>query len=234
MTFTVMARCPRTRMLGVASSTRSLAVGARVITGRSRIGVAAFQAIADPRMTMLAQRLLDLGYHAQKVLHELEGADPHADLRQIGVIDDDGNTVAKTGPGALDWKGHIVKPNMIAMGNVLTSARTVEVMIEVLEGTTELPLEERLMKALEAARDAGGQIGGQVSCAMLVYDTDAFPHVDLRVDVHDEPIGEMRRVFDVYKEFIPYYNARAANPAIAPRSIWQEQEHNKRVTGQSA
>jgi uncharacterized Ntn-hydrolase superfamily protein len=229
MTFTVMARCPRTRMLGVASTTRSLAVGARVITGRSRVGVAAFQAVADPRMTALALRLLDTGYHAQKVLSELEAADPHADMRQIGVIDDDGNTVAKTGPGALPWKGHIVKPNMIAMGNVLTSERTVQVMIDLLERTPDQPLEERLMSALEAGRDAGGQIGGQVSAAMLVYDTDAFPHVDLRVDVHDEPVGEMRRVFDVYKEFVPYYNARASFPGIPPRAVWQEQERKKRA-----
>ncbi len=139
-------------MLGVASSTRSLAVGARVIAGRSRVGVIAFQAVADPRMTALGLRLLDTGYHAKKVLTELEGADPHADLRQIGIIDDDGNTVAKTGTGARDWKGHIVTPNMIAMGNVLTSERTISAMIEVLERTADQPLEERLMTALEAGR----------------------------------------------------------------------------------
>jgi uncharacterized Ntn-hydrolase superfamily protein len=224
VTFTVMARCPRTRMLGVASSTRSLAVGARVIAGRSRVGVIAFQAVADPRMTALGLRLLDTGYHAKKVLTELEDADPHADLRQIGIIDDDGNTVAKTGARARDWKGHLVTPNMIAMGNVLTSERTISVMIEVLERTADQPLEERLMTALEAGRDAGGQVGGQQSCAIQVYDTDHFPHVDLRVDVHKEPIGEMRRVFDHYKEFIPYYNARAANPAIEPLTVWQEKQ----------
>ncbi|MGE0153470.1 MAG: DUF1028 domain-containing protein [Reyranellaceae bacterium] len=223
-TFTAMARCARTGMLGVASSTRSLAVGARVPGGRSRVGVVAFQAVADPRMTSLALRLLDLGYHAQKVLLELESADPHADLRQIGVIDSDGNAAAKTGARARDWAGHIVRRNQIAMGNVLTGQHIVQAMADVLERTEEQPLEERLLACLEAARDAGGQHGGQKSASLLVYDTEPFARVDLRVDVHEEPIGELRRVFDVYKEFIPYYNERAANPDIAPLFVWQEQQ----------
>jgi len=226
-TFTVMARCPRTGMLGTASSTRSLAVGARVPIGRSRVGVAAFQAVADPRMTSLALRLLDLGFHAQKVLMELESADPHAGLRQIGVIDSDGNAAAKTGGRARDWAGHIVKRNMVAMGNVLTGPHIVQVMADVLDKTPDQPLEERLMACLEAARDAGGQHGGQRSASILVYDTDPFARVDLRVDVHDEPIGELRRVFDIYREFIPYYNERAANPDIAPLFTWLEQQRSR-------
>ncbi|HLQ23968.1 MAG TPA: DUF1028 domain-containing protein [Gemmatimonadales bacterium] len=81
-------------------------------------------------------------------------------------------------------------------------------------------LEERLLRTIEAGRDAGGQHGGQQSAALLVYDNRPFAHVDLRVDVHTEPIGELRRVFDVYRPAIPYYNLRQVDARVPPLHDW--------------
>jgi uncharacterized Ntn-hydrolase superfamily protein len=81
-------------------------------------------------------------------------------------------------------------------------------------------LEEQLMRAIEAGRDAGGQHGGQQSAALVVYDTKPFARVDLRVDVHAEPVGELRRVFDVYRPAIPYYDLRQVDPRVPPLPDW--------------
>jgi uncharacterized Ntn-hydrolase superfamily protein len=81
-------------------------------------------------------------------------------------------------------------------------------------------LEERLLRGIEAGRDAGGQHGGQQSAALLVHDDQRFAHVDLRVDVHDEPIGELRRVFDAYRPAIPYYNLRQIDARVPPLHEW--------------
>jgi uncharacterized Ntn-hydrolase superfamily protein len=87
--------------------------------------------------------------------------------------------------------------------------------------TADQPFEDRLLLALEAGRDAGGQIGGQVSAAILVYDQDRFARVDLRVDQHDEPVSELRRVFEAYRPYIPYYVQRQRDPRVPPWHEWK-------------
>jgi uncharacterized Ntn-hydrolase superfamily protein len=111
MTFTAVARCPRTGRLGVGMATRAPAVGNRCPIVRPGYGAASVQLIADPRQTMLCGRLLDLGYSATKVLAELEASDPHIVRRQIGIVDSYGNTAAFSGRRATDtaaisWAGN--------------------------------------------------------------------------------------------------------------------------------
>jgi uncharacterized Ntn-hydrolase superfamily protein len=76
------------------------------------------------------------------------------------------------------------------------------------------------MRTIEAGRDAGGQHGGQQSAALLVVDDRPFAYVDLRVDVHEEPVGELRRVFDAYRPAIPYYNLRQVDARVPPLPDW--------------
>ena len=102
----------------------------------------------------------------------------------------------------------------MAMGNVLVSSRVVDAIAKEFEDSASEDLEDRLLRAIEAGRDAGGQHGGQTSAGLLVYDREVFPRVDLRVDLHEEPIGELRRIFDVYKPQIEYFNLRPADPTI--------------------
>lgn len=215
-TFTAIARCPRTGQLGIATATRSLAVGARVPHVRARLGAVAIMAIADPRLGHMAIRLLRLGYKAPAVVEALVAADPYAEYRQLGVIDDDGFAAARTGGHNRDWAGHHVRDNFIALGNVLVGEHVLDAIEQGCGAAPELPLEDRLMQALEAGRDAGGQHGGQNSAALLVYDDKPFPRVDLRVDVHEEPVAELRRVFDAFKPAIDYYSLRQVDARVKP------------------
>ena len=97
MTFTVVARCPRTRMLGVAMATRSIAVGNRCPVVVPRMGAGAVQAVADPRLTLTCHRLIAQGWHAPKVVAELADSDPRRGTRQIGGVDIYGHAAAFTG-----------------------------------------------------------------------------------------------------------------------------------------
>lgn len=219
-TFTAIGRCPRTGRLGVGTATRSLAVGARVSHGRARLGAVAIMAIADARLGQTALRLLELGYKAPAVIEELVRADPYHEYRQLGVIDADGFAAARTGRMNRDWAGHNVGQNHIVLGNVLVGPHVLDAMEQAFLANPEEDLEERLLRAIEAGRDVGGQHGGQRSAALLVYDDQSFAHVDLRVDVHDEPIGELRRVFDAYRPAIPYYNLRQVDARVPPLDDW--------------
>ncbi len=213
-TFTAIARCPVTGRLGIATATRSLAVGARVPFVRPRLGAVAIMAIADTRLGPLAGRLLEMGYKAPAVVEQLVAADPYHEYRQLGVIDADGFAAARTGAMNRDWAGHHCHDDFIALGNVLQG----EHILEAIEAgfAPDGELEERLLRALEAGRDAGGQKGGQNSAALLVYDDKDFARVDLRVDAHDEPVAELRRVFEVFKPAIDYYSHRQLDARVQP------------------
>ena len=219
-TFTVIGRCPRTGRMGIGTATRSLAVGARVPHARAGLGAVAIMAIADARLGYMALRLLELGYKAPAVIDELVKGDPYAEYRQLGVIDADGFAAARTGKMNRDWAGHRVGDDFIVLGNYLTGAHLLDAMEKAFTADPSEDLEERLLRTVEAGRDAGGQHGGQQSAALYVVDDRPFAHVDLRVDVHPEPIGELRRVFDVYRPAIPYYNLRQVDARVPPLPDW--------------
>ncbi|MEC8370751.1 MAG: DUF1028 domain-containing protein, partial [Pseudomonadota bacterium] len=125
-TFTAIGRCEKTGRLGIATSTRSLAVGARVPFVQPRTGAVAIMAIADARLGHMAQRLLKIGYKAPAVIEQLVQADPYCEYRQLGVIDDDGFAAARTGTENRDWAGHHVSDNFIALGNVLVGEHVLD------------------------------------------------------------------------------------------------------------
>jgi len=227
MTFTIMARCPETGGFGIATATRSLAVGARVPHIRSGLGAVSIMAIADPRLGQSALRFLELGYKAPKVIDALVAADPYAEYRQLGVIDDDGFIAARNGKNNRDWTGFHIGDNHIALGNVLKGEHVLDAIEEGFLKDPSAPLEDRLMHGIEYGRDAGGQHGGQRSAAVLVYERKPFPRVDLRVDIHEEPVGELRRVFDAFKPAIPYYNLRLVDARVPPLDEWLAQRLQK-------
>lgn len=223
MTFTIMARCPESGFLGIATATRSLAVGVRVPHIRPHLGAVSIMAIADARLGDTAQRYLEIGHKAPQVIDALVASDPYAEYRQLGVIDADGFCAARNGEKNRDWAGFHIGDSHIALGNVLVGEHVLDAIEESFLARPDEPLEERLMRGIEGGRDAGGQHGGQQSAALLVYGDNRFAHVDLRVDVHEEPVGELRRVFDRYKPAIPYYNFRQVDARVPPLDDWLKQ-----------
>ena len=220
-TFTLVARCEPTGMFGIGLATSSIAVATRCPFAKANVGAVSIQAYPDPRLGPLAIELLEMGYAAPKVLAELKASDPHIEYRQIGVVDKDGNSAAYSGPMNKDWAGHIAKKNYVAMGNLLAGEHVAKAIADSFEATATEPLEERLMRAIEAGRDAGGQKDGLLfSAAILVYDRQVFPRVSLRVDHHEQPVDELRRIFEIYEPLIPYYVSRPSDPSLGSIRDW--------------
>jgi uncharacterized Ntn-hydrolase superfamily protein len=212
MTFAIAARCAESGRFGVAIATRALGVTARCPFIAPGVGVVVTMARTDPRLGPLGVNLLKLGYSAQRTLYEIAASDPNIERRQLCVIDRDGNAVARTGSKNTVWSGAVVEKNLVSMGNNLKSERTAGDMAKAYRAGAKLSFAERLLTALEAGRDAGGQNGGQNSAGLVIYDREIYPYYDLRVDAHDEPVGELRRVFGLYTPLADYYYGRPGDP----------------------
>ena len=223
MTFSVIGRCERTGMFGIAIATRPIAIGAKCPFLKAGVGGLVVQANGDPRFGPLGLSLLEMGYSAPKVLAELEANDSFIEWRQIAVVDRDGRIAARTGNENEEWRGHETRPGFASLGNRLTSERTVTDMTKVWEKTKGEDLGERLMQCLEAGRDAGGQIAGQFSAALQVVNRRSYAWIDLRVDEHDEPVGELRRILEMYKLLIPYYDIRPSAPNMPRDDDWRKE-----------
>ncbi|MGA0593625.1 DUF1028 domain-containing protein [Enterovirga sp. CN4-39] len=224
MTFSILGFCPKTGKTGFAQSTSTPAVGWRctdVVRGR---GVLTVQAHGDYRQLQIAKRLMELGHTPQGILKSLEAGDPFFAYRQIAILDLTGVAAVYTGEKAYPWAGEVVGSDHVATGNVLVGEQVVRSMSETFASLDGADLEDRLMRALEAGRDAGGQPDGQTSAAIVVYDRYEFPTVNLRVDAALEPTGELRRIYDWFKPLIPYYVQRTLDPTSVPRfrSVLQE------------
>ena len=186
-----------------------------VVFGR---GVVTVQAHGDYRQLQLAKRLMESGHAPAKVLEDLREGDAYFDYRQIAILAMNGEVAVNTGTRARPWAGEIVGTEHVVTGNVLVGPHVVRAMADAFEAGAAEELEERLVRAVEAGRDAGGQEEGQTSCALVVYEKLSFPIVNLRVDVSAEPIAEMRKIFDWFKPLIPYYVARTLDPtSVAPK-----------------
>lgn len=213
-TFSIAARCPHTRMFGVGIATSSIAVGARCIYAKAGVGAIATQASTDPRLGITGMQLLEMGFSASKVLADLMTSDPYIAKRQLSIVDRDGRTACHTGADTREWRGHRNGVNYAVAANMVVGERVVKAMVACFEATSMLPLEERLLRAIEAGHEAGGEAAGEHSAGLLVVDRDVFPRVDLRVDEHVTAVAELRRIFEVYKPLIDYFQERAVDPTI--------------------
>jgi uncharacterized Ntn-hydrolase superfamily protein len=218
VTFSVLGYCPRSGKAGFCQATSTPAVGWRISDVVPGKGVVTVQAHGDYRQLQLAKKLMAFGHSPAKVLKDLSEDDKYFEFRQVAVLDFHGNVAVSTGKRARSWAGEVVGPDFVATGNVLVGEKVVQAMAQAYVAAAKEELEERLVRAVEAGRDAGGQEEGQTSCALLVYEKHEFPVVNLRVDVSAEPIAEMRKIFDWYKPLIPYYVQRTLDPSsVAPK-----------------
>jgi len=197
-----VARCPKTLALGVCVSTAAPAVGSRVPHVEAMVGAIATQADTNVFYGINGLRLLKMGFSPQTALETMLKEDPDRESRQVIIIDKEGRSAAFTGRETVDWKGHLVGKDYVVAGNMLVGNSVIDAMALVFE-SSEGELSERLMKALEAGQKAGGDKRGKRSAALLVAQKEqlgAHPLLDLRVDEHRDPVGELRRVFEIYRE----------------------------------
>lgn len=227
MTYTVIARCPKSGQLGIGIATYSLAVGGYCPAIKGGLGAVSTQAFVNLKLGSLALRLLGLGFAPAKTLGELIDDDPDASYRQLGIVDNDGRTAVHTGADTRPWSGHLTGDGFITMGNVLAGEAVLAAMADAFAASAGSDLDERLLLALEAGRDAGGQQTAdgihlnERSAALIIHDHRDYGHMDLRVDAHDTAVEELRRVHRVYKPFVPYYQLRHDDPANTPaQDVW--------------
>jgi uncharacterized Ntn-hydrolase superfamily protein len=204
-TYSIVACDLEAGQWGVAVQSKFLAVGSVVPWAEPHVGAIATQAYANPRYGPQGLDLLREGSCAQEVVDRLTSADDGRDHRQLGVVDGEGGAATYTGKECLDWAGGRTGEGYAAQGNILVSAETVGALAETFE-TSSGPLAERLIDCLAAAQAAGGDSRGQQSSALLVVQRDggyanmSDVVVELRVEDHERPIEELRRIYTLHDE----------------------------------
>lgn len=217
MTFSIAARCPRTGMLGVATSSKALSAGGLVPYCRAGAGAIASQSFVNPYLGIDGLVLLEQGLPAERALERLVEDDPGRDLRQLAIVDHDGRAAAYTGARCIPWAGHTTGAGYVCLGNILVGEEVVQAMARDFEASTADDLPERLMRALEAGQAAGGDRRGRQSAGMTVVNEEEYPWIDIRVDDHEDPVPELRRIFEIYKrEEVPFLNMMARRADFIP------------------
>jgi uncharacterized Ntn-hydrolase superfamily protein len=215
MTFSIIARCARTGQFGMAISSSSPAVAARCAHVRAGVGAVASQNITDPSLGPLILDQLELGLPAPSALATVATGRPHIDFRQLLVIDRAGATAIHSGRQVLGLWGEAQAVDCAAGGNLLAAELVPMAMVAAFTRATG-HLGERLMQALEAGLQAGGEAGPVHSAGLKVADRLSWPLIDLRIDWSDDPIGMLRQAWDVYAPQMAAYVQRAEDPTEAP------------------
>jgi uncharacterized Ntn-hydrolase superfamily protein len=205
VTFSLIGRCARTGQIGAAVTTSSIAVGSRCAFVEAGLGAVLTQHRTDPRLGPRGLALLRSDCTAAEALAALVAStsDGAAAWRQIAVMDATGRTA--------HW------PDVVAVGNILSSAGVPAAMAAAFAGSDPaLPLAERLLLGLEAGEEAGGEHGAVTSAALLVAWREAFPFVDLRVDLSPQPLPALRALWEAYAPLAEGFVGRALDPEGAP------------------
>ena len=205
-TYSIVACDLQAGQWGVAVQSKFLAVGSVVPWAEPEIGAVATQAWANPRYGPDGLALLRSGKTAEEALQRLTAADEGREHRQLGIIDAAGRAATFTGEECNEWAGGRTGKSYAAQGNILVSAETVAALAVTFESNAHLELAERLIECLAAGQAAGGDSRGQQSAALLVVEKDAGyanlsdTVIDLRVDDHERPIAELRRLYSLHNE----------------------------------
>lgn len=204
-------------MFGIAVSSSSPCVAARCAHARAGVGVVATQNITDPTLGPRGLDLMASGLSAAEALERIKAEARHIDYRQLALVDAKGNGAAFSGAHTLGTHRTVIKPDVVAAGNLLSTPAVPEKMAEAFLANPEKALGARLIRAMQAALDAGGEEGPVHSVGMLLVRDVAWPVADLRVDWHEtDPIGELARLWELWEPQLEAYVSRGINPSVAP------------------
>jgi len=216
MTFSLLGRCARTGQFGAAVTTSSIAVGARVPFLAAGTGGVLTQHRTDPRLGPRGLGLLRSGCSAEQTVAALVASTAHHRWRQIAAMDAAGRTAHFDGANVKPERGVAHGTDVVAIGNILANPHVPAAMAAVFQAAAEAPLAERLLRALEAGEEAGGEHGEVTSACLLVVHRECFPHVDLRVDRDASPLPALRRLWEDYAPLADGFVRRAVDPDDAP------------------
>lgn len=216
MTFSIIARCTETGMMGIAISSSSPAVAARCAHARAGVGVVATQNITDPSLGLKGLDLMASGLSADAALAKLLDGYSNTPWRQIMLLDKNGLAAQHSGEHTLGINNLAHGRDCAAGGNLLANPDVPARMVAAFEASTG-HLGDRLLIAMRAALAAGGEAGPVHSAGMLIVREVSWPVADLRVDwAEDDPIGELVTLWNIYKPQLNDYVTRALNPSGSP------------------
>ena len=215
MTFSIVARTPDAQFFGIAIASSSPAVAARCAHARAAAGAVATQNITDPALGPAILERLSKGSEAGAALKAALGATPFAAYRQVLAIGAQGPPVIHSGARALGLVGCVVGTHAAAAGNLLAHSEVPNAMIAAFEAAGG-HLGSRLLRALRAGTQRGGEAGPIHSAGVLVVRDVSWPIVDLRVDWSDDPVSDLLRIWEIYAPQIDDYVQRAIDPSRAP------------------
>jgi uncharacterized Ntn-hydrolase superfamily protein len=202
-TYSIVALDPATGELGAAVQSHWFSVGSLCTWARPGVGVAATQSVAEPAYGPHTLDRIAEGASAADALAELIASDPLAAVRQVGVVDARGDVAVHTGPDCIPCAGDAAGANWTCQANMM-ARETVPAAMSAAFEHTEGDLAARLMAALEAAEGEGGDVRGRQSAALLVVPAEGEPwqtRIDLRVEDHKDPLGELRRLLVLQRAY---------------------------------
>jgi uncharacterized Ntn-hydrolase superfamily protein len=200
MTWSIIARDNATGQIGIAVATRFFAVGARVPHIAPGIGGIATQALVNPYYGIDGVKLLREGKGPREIIETLTAADNGRESRQLHIMDAQGQIAAHTGRDCVDWCGQLAGDSFSIAGNMLAGASVLDDTARAYIAGENLPFARRLIAAMRAGEQAGGDKRGKQSAALLVHENDEWSALDLRVDDHTDPLAELERLEQVSRE----------------------------------
>ncbi len=215
MTLSIAAWDETTGQLGAAISSSSISVSSRCLHWRSGVGIALSQNITDPRLGPRMLSLLEDGVEVPAVIDAVAQSTPHIKFRQLGLVDCHGNTGLFTGDAVLGCFSSAEGKHCVAAGNLLANEGVPAAMVRAFENSSD-SFGTRVLGALVAGVEAGGEAGPLHSAGMLIGGTPSWPMAELRIDWDEDPIARMIAGWAVYEPQIDDYITRAYNPDDAP------------------
>jgi uncharacterized Ntn-hydrolase superfamily protein len=206
-TYSIVARDKVTGEMAVGVQSHWFSVGTIVSWGQSGVGVVATQSFVNPAFGPDGLKLIKEGKDAKRVMDILIKGDEGRDYRQLAVLDAEGVVSAYTGKKCIASAGHRVGDNYSVQANMMLNDKVVPAMAMAFENNDGLPLAERIIRVLQAAQAAGGDIRGRQSAALIVVSPDPATHpwqdkkIDIRIDDHSEPLVELDRILQVHRAY---------------------------------
>lgn len=233
MTFSIIARDEATGRIGAAVASKFLAVGARNIFVRTKVGAVVSQAIFNPYYGPRGLALLAAGASAADAVRLLTTADEGRHLRQVQVLDRQGQFAAHSGSECRPWCGHRSGSTFSVAGNTLTGSDVLDAMAEAYSANTDMPFARRLIAAMQAGEAAGGDERGRQSAALVVHDEEDYSLLDLRSDDHPDPLAEIARLEDVARQSWVHFR-RVLPSASNPHGLLEETDISAVITASKA
>ena len=216
MTFSIAARDAESGAFGIAISSSSPAVAARCVHLRTGVGAACSQNITDPRLGGHLLDLLASGSPAQEAMITITTQSPEAAFRQLTVVDAQGSTAVWSGEYCLGTVATARSQDVVAAGNLLADPTIPQQMVASFTESAGRPFGDRLVGSLRAALAAGGEAGPVHSAGLVIVEQASWPTTDLRVDWSDDPIGDLEKLWRLWRPQAADYVTRALDPASAP------------------